>query len=202
MTQLSEKQLLRRFIIQSWKIWLLGVIVGGCLGILSLSLVKPSFQGSLLLTFNSIPTANQASQPYYTYDGYYNKQTAIITRDDVAGWIKSAPIVSTILQKASVETTAYSLEQLQRFFKVTESRSTNLEVKYSAQNNSKALEIGQLIANEIKSQFNSNGVVVSASQPIVYTAIPNRILMFLGSIGAATIVAFGLSLVINYFRND
>lgn len=202
MTHLSEKQLIRHFVAQSWKIWLFGAIIGVGIGLVTMFLAKSSYEGSILFTLSAQTTSNQGSLPYYTYDGYYAKQSSVISQDDLAKWVKSTPITASILKTAGIDTSAYSIADLGRIFKVSESRTSNLEVTYGAASSAEAGKIAQALSEEVKSNFSLNGATIAASQPLVTEIRPNNTLMLVGAVIATTIMAFALSLVISYFRNE
>ncbi len=204
MTHSSDQTLVKHFVKDSWKIWLAGLVFGVVVAIGVASSLKPHYEGSVSFSVSKKQSVTQDKANFYLYDGYYSGQAATGARSDLSAWVVSPVNVETVLRQSGVSVENVSVEKLTRMFKVSNADVVTavLDVSYSSPKESEAKAIGENLVNLVKTQYTPTDVIVSPSNPLIVMVHANKLLIGIGIALAMTIVAFALSLVINYLRND
>lgn len=202
MTNLTEKMLVKDFVRQSWKLWAVGLVLGTVIGVSTAGNIKPHYEGAVSFSVSKKQVLSQDKADFYLYDGYYSGQAAAGARGDLAAWVVSPRTVETVLAKSGISTDNTSVLSLGRMFKASVSESAILDVSFSSGVEADAKAIGSNLVKTVNSDYSATDVVVKASEPLIVTVKPNKTLVAIGIALAVTILAFALSLVINYFRND
>lgn len=199
---MTEKKYMQMFVKNSWPLWLGGFIIGAVVGTIAANNLKPSYDGSVSFRVTRDQTVSQADANYYLYDGYYGEQSALAARSNLASWIKSPRTITDVYTQAGVDLGDKSVEALGETFQVDDDEAAVLNVSFRDGDSDSAQKIGESLVNIVKSGYKVSDVSITPSAPLIAKVMPSKTLALGGITIAITALAFALSLLIHYFRND
>lgn len=200
---MTEQQHIKSFVYNFWKYWLGAAIIGLALGFILVSQLKPKYEGSVTFGLKKEPQVDQSKATFYTYDGYYSEQSAILARNSFMAWLIAPQTVDAVYKAAQVSLGKQSVESLSRVFKVNEVQNVNtVDLSFSASKRSDAEKIGAAVVDQVAKMYKGNDTTIQAQTPLVLEVFPPKNLVALAVALATTLAVFFISLLVHYFKPE
>lgn len=201
---MTEQKYIKSFVTNYWKIWIIAALVGLVLGGLIAKRLKSSYEGAVSFQLSRQQTAEQASSPFYLYDGYYNEQTSILARSNFLNWVTTPRAIYDIYKEAGYEDQVTSTNKTANYLKANDANfATNTAVlTYKMPVRNEAEKLGETVVTYVTNNYKVDGVTISASEPLVLETQPKRALTALAVAIAVTFAAMFVSLLVHFFRSD
>ncbi len=140
---------------------------------------KTVYQSSSTVEITRFQTQKQSQVGYFQYDNYYNTQVSVNLSDNVAGWLSSPAVVSSIFTRAGYDQPKGSLKDLGKIFTVkkTVDVSSVINISYSSDNAKQSEDLIKTAVETVKDRIkeynsadSSGNFEVYASSPVIVKA--------------------------------
>lgn len=168
--------------------------------------LRPVFY-STSLTLN-ISRQGTQNTDQFKYDDFYRLQADEKFAETLVEWLKDPRIVTNIYAKAGVNSSGFSIRQLQKSFTSQKMSSQVVNVNFSSLDRKTAEKISQAIAETIsqstedlnKNQKEDTWFEIVAQDPVIVKYQPVFLSVFLGSLAIGIFLAFWIVLVKHYLK--
>ncbi|HEY1074719.1 MAG TPA: hypothetical protein VGE59_03420 [Patescibacteria group bacterium] len=201
---MTEQKYIKLFVANYWKTWVLTALIGLVLGAILANQLKPSFEGAISFQLSRPQATQQATAPFYLYDGYYNEQAAILARTNFLNWVTTPRAIYDIYKGAGYEDKITSTSKTANYLKPGDTNITTSTavLTYHMPSREAATKLGGAVVTYVANNYKVDGLMITGSDPLVLETQPKRVLTALAIAIALTFAAMFISLLLHFFRSD
>lgn len=162
---------------------------------------KPSYQSSVAVEVDRIPSQNQADAPYYQFDNYYSSVVAASLAGNLSEWLSSASTVTQIFEKAGYPLPTSDIKGLSKIFTMGKKGETSsvISATYSSDDREQAEKIILAASDTLKDKVDgynkadsSAKFLIRADQPVVVEVPKQTILNLVVAAFLGFIISLGI----------
>ncbi len=201
---MSERKYLHNLVETYWRYWVFALAVGLVVGAAAVSRLRPTYDGVTTFSLTK-PTQTRPDQgAFYTYDGYYIEQTAILARNNLVAWMKSPSTISQVYEQAKITPPNLTIKNSSQIVMSKDTGANNsLIVALRSDNPDKAKALVSALVEIVKRQYQPLvAVEVTATDPLMLTNAPPRTVTFIGVAMGVVFAVFSITVLTHYFRSE
>ncbi len=190
---------LQSFMRRYSKYWLLALVTGAIVGGVVANNLRPTYEGSLSVTFPASQAVNQQEVPFYLYDNFYALEAGNQEKVNYLHWIGTPSTIQAIYRQAGLEYPDDPATSVFRTFTPVSTETSNtatVTIRRSSADEATRLTTA---LREVSTRFPTTADTVIVSEPVVTPVVPPTTLVTIATALAFLLFAFLVTFFLDFF---